>query len=96
LGFYSVLVSPDLYIAGDFVTKWLDFYSETDRSKPAEWSKSVLAEAAIPLKLFSMKNFTEKKSLEISHQSVARPLATVLFLIQLISVDLHPQPRLPA
>jgi hypothetical protein len=93
------LTLPDscfLYIAGDFVTKWLDFYSETDRSKPAEWSKSVLAEAAIPLKLFSMKNFTEKKSLEISHQSVARPLATVLFLIHLISVDLHPQPRPPA
>ena len=85
-----------LLIAGDFVTKWLDFHSETDRSKPAEWSKSVLAEAAIPLKLFSMKNFSKKKSLEISHQSVARPLANVLFLIHLISVILHPQPRPPA
>ncbi len=89
-------MSRFLLIAGDFVTKCLDLDCETDGSKPPEWSKSVLAEAAIPLKLFSMKNFTEKKSLEISHQSVARPLATVLFLKQLISVDLHPQPRLPA
>jgi hypothetical protein len=91
-----VLVSPDLYIAGDFVTKCLDLDCETDGSKPPEWSESVLAEAEISLQLVSMKNFSAKKSLEISHQSVARPLATVLFLIQLISVDLHPQPRLPA
>jgi hypothetical protein len=69
---------------------------ETDWSKPDEWSKSVLAEAAISLQLVSMKNFSAKKLLEISHESVARPLATVLFLIQLISVDLHPQPRPPA
>ena len=61
-GFLTLPDSCFLYIAGDFVTKWLDFDSETVRSKPAEWSKSVLAEAAMSLQLVSMKNCSGKKS----------------------------------
>ena len=61
----GILTLPDscfLYIAGDFVTKCLDFDCETDGSKPPEWSESVLAEAAISLQLVSMKNCSGKKS----------------------------------
>ena len=48
-GFYSVLVSPVLSIAGDFVTKRLNFDSETDGSELDGWSISVSVEAVISL-----------------------------------------------